>query len=257
MNRTDFEIEICAGNLLSVIEAAKGGADRVELCENLHEGGTTPSIGTIKVSKEISNIDVFTMIRPRGGNFVYNQTEFDVMLHDVKSAVEVGVDGIVIGCLKEDGSVDTEQCKRLIDAAKGLPVTFHRAFDVTADPFGAIDELKKLGVQRILTAGQTNEVVDGLDMIKKLHEYAGDDIRIMAGSGIRENNIQQIATASGIKSFHASMRSAISISSAYSYSAVRFNSGINMPENSMQVSSSTRIKTLITMLEELAVGCEL
>lgn len=251
MKRMDFEIEICAGNLMSVTEAAKGGADRVELCENLHEGGTTPSIGTIKTAKEICNIDVYVLIRPRGGNFVYTDTEMAVMLHDIEQAVEFGADGIVLGSLRADGSVNTEQCQRLIEKAKGLPITFHRAFDVVSEPLKSLEVLKGMGVQRILTSGQANVAAEGSDMLRKLNEAAGQDLRIMAASGVSETNVRQLAADTGVRSFHASMRTLISSSISYSYQKIRFNSINSIPENCLKVSNSTKIKELITKLEEL------
>ncbi len=165
----------------------------MELCENLFEGGTTPSFGSIVLSKEKCSLDVFVIIRSRGGDFVYSGIEFEVMRKDVQSVVEIGADGIVIGCLNQDGTVDFEKCSRLIEAAKGLPVTFHRAFDITPDPFEALETIKSLGIHRILTSGQKNRAEDGIELIKELQENAGANLRIMPGSGINESNIQNIA----------------------------------------------------------------
>jgi copper homeostasis protein len=232
LNRKDFEIEICAGNIESVLAADMGGADRVELCENLSEGGTTPSCGSIVLSKEKCSLDVFVIIRPRGGDFVYTQIEFEVMLRDVQSAVEIGADGIVIGCLKPDGTVDSDRCSRLIETAKGLPVTFHRAFDVTPDPFKALETIKSLGVNRILTSGQKNKAEEGVELIKKLQVNAGTKLRIMPGSGINELNIQKIALSTGVNSFHASLREDVS-------------------ENNYKVTSAKRVKALIKKILEL------
>ena len=232
MNRKGFEIEICAGNIESVLAADNGGADRVELCENLSEGGTTPSYGSMVLSKEKCSLDVFVIIRPRGGDFVYTQIEFEVMLKDVQSALEIGVDGIVLGCLKPDGTVDLEKCSRLMEVAKGLPVTFHRAFDVTPNPFEALETIRSLGVNRILTSGQKNKAEDGMELIKKLQENAGTKLRIMPGSGINESNIQHIALSTGVNSFHASLRE-------------------DMSENKYKVTRAKRVKALIKKMEEL------
>jgi len=232
LNRKDFEIEICAGNIESVLAADIGGADRVELCENLSEGGTTPSYGSIVLSKEKCSLDVFVIIRPRGGDFVYSKIEFEVMLKDVQTAVEIGADGIVIGCLKPDGTIDIEKCSRLMEVAKGLPVTFHRAFDVTPDPYEALDTIKSLGVNRILTSGQKNKAEDGVELIKELQENAGTKLRIMPGSDINESNIQRIAISTGVNSFHASLREDVS-------------------ETNYKVTYARRVKALIKKMLEL------
>jgi copper homeostasis protein len=232
LNRKDFEIEICAGNIESVLAADMGRADRVELCENLSEGGTTPSCGSIVLSKEKCSLDVFVIIRPRGGDFVYTQIEFEVMLRDVQSAVEIGADGIVIGCLKWDGTVDSDRCSRLIEVAKGLPVSFHRAFDVTPDPYEALETIKSLGVNRILTSGQKNKAEEGVELIKKLQINAGTKLRIMPGSGINELNIQRIALSTEVNSFHASLREDVS-------------------ENNYKVTRTKRVNALIKKILEL------
>lgn len=243
MYRNDFEIEICAGNIESVLAADLGGADRVELCENLSEGGTTPSFGSIVLSKEKCNLDVFVIIRSRGGDFVYSEIEFEVMLKDVQSAVEIGADGIVIGCLRPNGTIDYEKCSRLIEAAKGLPVTFHRAFDVTPDPFEALNTILSLGVNRVLTSGQKNRAEDGIELIKKLQENAGANLKIMPGSGINESNIQKIALYTGVNSFHASLRKDIEIKAYYTRDDVS--------ENNYKITSERRVKSLIKKVEEL------
>ena len=232
MNRKDFEVEICAGNIESVLAADMGGADRVELCENLLEGGTTPSFGSMVLSKEKCSLDIFVMIRARGGDFVYSETEFEVMQKDIQSAVEIGVDGIVVGCLQPDGTVDYERCSRLIETARGLSVTFHRAFDGTPDPFEALHIIKSLGVERILTSGQKNRAIEGIELIRNLQKMAGASLRIMAGSGIDESNIQKIATSTGVNSFHASLREDAEI-------------------KDFKISSAQRVKALIKKIEEL------
>ena len=243
MNRKDFEIEICAGNIESVFAADLGGADRVELCENLFEGGTTPSYGSIKLSKEKCGLDVFVIIRSRGGDFVFSEIEFEVMHKDVQSVVEIGADGIVIGCLKQDGTVDYEKCSRLTEAAKGLPVNFHRAFDVTPDPFEALDTIKSLGINRILTSGQKNRAEDGIKLIRELQEKAGANLRIMPGSGINESNIQNIALSTGVNSFHASLREDVETKTHYTRKDVS--------ENRYKVTSASRVKALIKKMQEL------
>jgi copper homeostasis protein len=215
----------------------------VELCENLSEGGTTPSYGSIAVSREKSNLDVFVLIRPRGGDFVYSEIEFEVMRRDVQSAAEIGADGIVIGCLEPDGRIDIQNCSRLMGAARGLPVTFHHAFDITPNPLEALEIIKSLGIHRILTSGQKSRAEHGIELIRELHKDAGTSLVIMAGSGIDETNIQEIASRTGIISFHASVREDIPLKTDFGDKGIPFND--------YQLTSAKRVKELIKLLEEL------
>ena len=243
MERKEFELEICAGNITSVLAADLGGADRVELCDNLMEGGTTPSYGTIAMAKEKCNLDVFVIIRPRGGDFVYSEVELEVMLRDVRSAAELGADGIVIGCLESNGTVDYEKCSRLMEVAGGLPVTFHRAFDVTRDPFKALETIGSLGISRILTSGQKNRAEDGLELIKKLQANAGSNLKIMAGSGVNESNLKKIAAGTGIFAFHATLHEVVESKKTAKEKELDFDG--------YKVSSTSRIRKMITLLENL------
>lgn len=250
MNRNDFEVEICANSFDSVIEAEKGGANRVELCDNLCEGGTTPSIGLIELIKGKTSIDTFILIRPRGGDFVYNDNETAIMIKDILASVKCGADGIVIGCLTRKQEIDYETCSRLIEAAKGLPVTFHRAFDVCRNPVDSLELLQKLGVSRILTSGQQNKATEGMELLKKLNDLAlNKNIKIMAGSGIDENNITRIAMETNIRAFHASLGSMVQFPSIDT--PVKFNCNPQLPEYNRKISDSTRIITLINKLKEL------
>lgn len=256
MKRNEFEIEICAGNIQSVIAAEKGGADRVELCDNLLEGGTTPSIGTIILAKEKTNIAVFPIIRPRGGDFVYSDLELEIMKMDVEAARIAGADGIVIGCLKNDGSVDKEKCCRLIEAAKGLPVTFHRAFDVTNDPFTAFHAIKSMGIKRILTSGQQATALDGIELLAQLNLLANNSVKIMAGAGVNTLNIQRIAKETGVKAFHASLSELHSSEIHSENSPIKFNYQAVFPENKIKISSASGIKQMINNITELGSGIE-
>ncbi len=249
--RKSFELEICAGNIQSVLAADVGGADRVELCDNLIEGGTTPSGGTILLAKEHSEIDIFPIIRPRGANFVYDGVEQGIMLRDIKIAVEYGADGIVIGALNSDGTVNYDLCCRLIEAAKGLPITFHRAFDHCRDPFEALDILVKMGVKRLLTSGQKNTALEGGDLIAKLQSRAGKQLAVMAGGGVDENNITELAQKTKAKAFHASLRSVYKQQAVFSKNEVRFNGTKDLEENQIMASSVERIKRVIKKLENI------
>ncbi len=249
MMRSDFEIEICADSIESVIEAQKGGADRVELCESLCEGGTTPSYGLISVAKKLVDIAIFVLIRPRKGNFVYNKHEIDIMIKDIEAAVSIGADGIVIGCLTSEGEVDITACKQLIKAAKSLPVTFHRAFDVCKNPVKALEDIRQLGIKRILTSGQQNKAIDGLELLTELNAKASPDVKIMVGSGVDENNITEIAQSTKAKAFHASLRSEQKDADFYTNKNVLFNCTSDIPEFNRKISDSSRIKLLINKLK--------
>lgn len=249
MKRKNFEIEICSDSIESVIEAEKGGADRVELCESIHVGGTTPSFGLMQMAKEKSNIDVFALIRPRAGSFVYSNDEVSIMIKDIKAALNVGVDGIVIGCLNLDGSIDEDNCSRLIEAAKGLPITFHRAFDVAENPMKALKTINSMGVTRILTSGKENKAIDGIELLAELVKAAPKKLKIMAGGGIDEFNVEKIAQEAGVKVFHGSLRVEKLDYNAFHDLKVRFNSTKDIPENRRKITSADRVRNLIKTLE--------
>jgi copper homeostasis protein len=195
-------LEVCVNSAMSAVEAQKGGADRVELCENLHDGGTTPSAGTIVTARRELQIGLFVMIRPRGGDFLYSPEEFSIMEEDVRMARLSGADGVVFGILTADGRIDTLRMKRLIDIARPMGVTCHRAFDMTCDPFEAMETLITLGVDRILTSGQQPTAPLGADLIRQLINQSHGRIIIMPGSGIRIHNVKALIQATGATEFH-------------------------------------------------------
>ena len=186
--------------------AVEGGADRIELCASLVEGGTTPSYGTILQCRETFNVNLFPIIRPRGGDFLYTEEEFRIMLKEVKLCKEVGCEGVVIGLLQADGSIDVKRTEALIKAAYPLEVTFHRAFDRCKNPFEALEQLIAMGCQRVLTSGQKPIVMEGLDTLIELVKAADDRIIIMPGSGVRKENIRLLAEKTGAVEFHSSLR---------------------------------------------------
>jgi copper homeostasis protein len=194
-------IEVCCGSLEDAVIAEKAGADRIELNSCLGFGGLTPSSGSIIAAKRKLNIPVIAMIRPRAGGFCYSHSDMDVMEQDVKEAINCGADGIAFGILKEDGSVDIERCKRIIDLAGEKEVVFHRAFDVVPDTFEALDILVGLGVKRILTKGQQNNLVEGVDLINKLVEYAGNRMEILPG-GVKRHNIEDTIFKLNVNQIH-------------------------------------------------------
>ena len=201
-----FRFEICANSVASCIAAQEGGADRVELCSGIPEGGTTPSFGMIRKARESISIGLNVIIRPRGGDFLYSESELDEMLYDIEIAKELGADGLVFGCLTKEGNVDKEAMSRLMKAAGGLPVTFHRAFDHSSDPMQALEDIIAQGCARILTSGCRPTALEGTDLLAQLVEKAGDRIIIMPGCGVNEANIAEIARLSSAREFHFSAR---------------------------------------------------
>ena len=212
-----YIIEIATSDYLTTKSAVEGGADRIELCANLAEGGTTPSYAHIKKCREAFSIPLFPIIRPRGGDFLYNKDEFEIMKNDIKLCKELGCEGIVIGLLNMDGTIDMTRTSELIELAYPLEVTFHRAFDRCKDPFAALEELIEIGCQRILTSGQQpsvssrESVVDSkaVELITELKRLAEDRIIIMPGSGVRKENIKMLAEKTGCLEFHSSLRGKI------------------------------------------------
>lgn len=251
MKRETYELEICANSIQSVIAAEQGGANRVELCDNLYEGGTTPSAGAIYLAKEKTNIDLFSIIRPRGGDFLYSKEEVNIMIKDIEVSRLMGADGIVIGCLTPKGKVDYETCARLVEASKGLPVNFHRAFDMTVDAFEAMETIQQLGIQRILTAGQKNKAIEGLTFIAQLVEKAGNKIKIMAGSGLDEHNIVEIAQATKAVAFHAAIRMPYESKMVFRRDSIFMGGLPTIPEFTNFYTSSERVRNLIQKLELL------
>ena len=172
----EYKLEICANSVQSTINAQKGGADRVELCDNLWEGGTTPSAATIKIVRKNIDIGLFVIIRPRGGDFLYTDLEFEVIKEDIRIAKELGADGIVSGILDADGNIDVSRMSELVELSHPLPFTCHRAFDLTSDPFKALEDVISCGAKRILSSGLRNSVPLGKDMLRQLNKKAGGRI---------------------------------------------------------------------------------
>ena len=195
-------VEVCLDSVESAVAAERGGAQRVELCDNLLEGGTTPSAGMIAATREAVSLGVMVMIRPRGGDFCYSPRELDVMGRDVQVARERGADGVVFGVLTPDGRVDEDATAELIDLARPMSTTFHRAFDVTRDPVEALDTLIGLGLDRVLTSGQEAHVLEGLDLLTALVERAADRIVVMPGCGITPKNVARVVRETRAREIH-------------------------------------------------------
>jgi len=199
-------IEIVVYNIESALNAQKGGADRIELCDNPSEGGTTPSFGVIEQVRKHVNIQVFVMIRPRGGNFCYTDLEFEAMKRDVEACKQLKVDGVVFGILNEDGRIDKTRCKELIEFARPLGVTCHRAFDMAHDAYEALEDCIDAGFDRILTSGRQPTAPEGSELIRELVKHGGRQIKIMPGSGINEQNILQLIRETGVTDIHFSAK---------------------------------------------------
>lgn len=195
-------VEACVDSVASSVAAELGGARRLELCDALFDGGTTPSAGMIAACKEAVSIPVFVMIRPRGGGFVYSDAERDVMRRDIVMARELGADGVVIGGLRPDGTVDLQLVRALVETAHELPVTFHRAFDLTPDLAGSLESLADAGVKRILTSGGAFTAADGAAVLADLVRQAGSRLVVMAGGGVREENVRALVSVSAVREVH-------------------------------------------------------
>jgi copper homeostasis protein len=193
--------EICVDSVAGVRAAKDGGAQRVELCADLLEGGITPSLGAIRQARTVAGIDLNVMIRPRGGDFLFNDDEFATMRADIENAKVEGANGVVIGLLTAAGEIDG-RTRELVALARPLSVTFHRAFDVAAAPFGALETLIELGVDRVLTSGQEPSVLEGLPLIVELMKRAGDRIVVMPGGGITARNVERIVAAARPREMH-------------------------------------------------------
>lgn len=246
--KTGVSLEVCANSVTSALAAQEGGAVRVELCENLKEGGTTPSYGQISMARSQLHIKLNVLIRPRGGDFLYSDLEFQIMLADIRYCVETGCDGIVIGMLNADGTIDKERCLEMVRLAKqrGLSVTFHRAFDMCADQFKALETIIELGCDRILTSGGKSTAMEGATVLNRLVEQAAGRISIMPGSGVSEANVADLVHFTGVTEVHSSARSHV-------YSKMEYrNDHILMStepgdEYSIDLTDVNRVKRLIEL----------
>lgn len=240
----NFNLEVIGFTLDACIKAQAAGVHRIELCDNVGEGGTTPSYGFIKAAREILSIGLYPMIRPRGGDFLYSDAEFEAMKTDLMRCKQLGCDGVVFGMLLPDGRIDKKRMSALIELAYPMGVTMHRAFDRSADPFLALEDAIDIGCERILTSGQKPTVMEGADLIAKLIQKAEDRIIIMPGSGLKSTNVAELAKRTGAREFHTSARTDIS-------SRMEYNNN-SMKENLKSVSvDEEEIKKIINHLREL------
>lgn len=242
-------IEICANSAESCIAAQKGGAQRVELCAGMSEGGTTPSAGEIWAARKAIDIRMHVIVRPRGGDFLYSPLELEIMERDILALKRAGVDGVVFGCLTQEGGVDLPAMERLMRVSEGLSVTFHRAFDCCRDPFLALEQIVALGCERILTSGQRPTAEEGIPLIAQLVEHACGRIIIMPGAGIDESNIARIASASGAHEFHFSARTEIGSDMRFRNPDVSMGGGRN-DEYTRSVTSAERVHRMLEVLRD-------
>ncbi len=243
-----ISLEVCANSATSAVAAQNGGATRVELCENLFEGGTTPSHGEILMTRKLLHIKLYVLIRPRGGDFLYTDLEFDIMMADIRYCIEAGCDGIVIGMLNADGTIDKARCATMVSLAKqwGLGVTFHRAFDMCADRFQAMEEIIEIGCERILTSGGKSSAMEGASNIARLISKAAGRIAIMPGSGVNENNVADLVRFTGAREVHSSAR--IHVLSKMEYKNNHSIMGDTYgDEYSNDVTDAERVKSIIKM----------
>ncbi|QGW66263.1 copper homeostasis protein CutC [Lysobacter soli] len=206
---TPVTLEIAANSLASALAAQEGSADRVELCENLGEGGCTPSYGTLAMARERLRIPLYVLIRPRAGDFRFDALERDTMLRDIELCVRLGCDGVVIGALDGNGDVDVALCRDLVDAARPLGVTFHRAIDVARDPQAALEAAIALGCERVLTSGAHATAMEGADVIAALVQRAAGRIGVMAGAGVTPENVRDLVQRTGVREVHASAKTLV------------------------------------------------
>jgi copper homeostasis protein len=241
-------IEACLDSVPSALAAQAGGAGRIELCDNLVEGGTTPSAGTLELCKARLSIPVFVMIRPRGGEFLYSDVEFEVMRRDIAHARALGADGVVLGLLTPDGRVDVERTRALVEAARPLPVTFHRAIDVARDADEALDALIGLGVERVLTSGQAPTAAEGADVIARLVRRAAGRIGILPGCGLDETNVSELVARTGVREVHVRGTSTVRSAMQHRNPRVSFRSPSEPDDFLLEATDASRIRAMARAL---------
>ncbi|SMC26916.1 copper homeostasis protein [Andreprevotia lacus DSM 23236] len=246
---TAITLEICAGSLASCLAAQEGGAVRVELCDNLLEGGTTPSFGTIAAARDRLWITLNVIIRPRGGDFLYSDDEFEVMRRDILACKKIGVDGVVIGLLTADGDIDVARTRELVQLATPMQVTFHRAFDVARNPQQALEDVIACGCNRLLSSGQEPSALEGATLLAQLREQAGDRLNVMPGAGVRANNIAELVRQTGCNEFHTSARAPLPSGMRYRNERVKMG-GPGLDEYSVLETSAALTREIIALANQ-------
>jgi copper homeostasis protein len=238
-------IEACVDSVESAVAAEKGGAARVELCSALLEGGLTPSAGAIELARKKLRIGLQVMIRPRGGDFLYTEAEYDVMRGDIDTAKKLGADGVVIGLLTPSGEVDLERTRELVERARPMSVTFHRAFDMTRDPFAALEALASLGIDRVLTSGQEESALEGLELLKELVARAGDRMVVLVCGNLTEKNIARVARDTGASELHITGFADVESGMTFRNPRVYMGGLLRPPEYSRSITAADRIAALV------------
>ena len=248
MPGSEILIEACVDSVESALAAEAGGARRVELCADLVEGGVTPSSGMIAECRQRIGIPLYVMIRPRGGDFLYSDSEIEIMRRDVGEAKALGADGVVLGLLRPDGKVDAERTRRLIDEARPLDVTFHRAIDVSRDPLEALDALIEIGVDRVLTSGQAVSALAGARVIAKLVQHAAGRLVVLPGGRIDETNARKVVERTGAREVH--VRGTRRVESGMQYRSTRLSfRGKPLPSDYvLEYTEATRIREIAKAL---------
>lgn len=245
--------EVVVYNIESALKAQEGGADRIELCDNPGEGGTTPSHAMIEQVRQNISMDVYVMLRPRGGDFLYSNYEFHVMKRDLYQCQKLSVDGLVFGILNADGTIDKKRCAELIRIARPLKVTCHRAFDMTRDPFEALEDCIEVGFDRILTSGQCATATEGAELIGQLKSKAGDRIKIMAGSGVRASNVKQLIETTRVKEIHFSASSIRPSNMSYVNSRISGMGSAGGSEYTVRTVDPDMVRSIRTSAESAAI----
>ncbi len=243
-----INLEVCANTLTSALAAQQGGAIRVELCDNLGEGGTTPSYGQIKLARKMLHIKLYVLIRPREGDFLYTDTEFEIMKTDVQNCIDIGCDGVVIGILNPDGSIDTKRCSELVKMAtdKGLGVTFHRAFDMCNDMDKALEEIIAMGCERILTSGGRSTAIEGANVVAHLIKKAAGRIIIMPGSGVSESTVADLIHYTKAKEIHSSARGPVKSQMQYHNDHIILSRD-HLDEFSILMTNANKVREIIRL----------
>ena len=252
MENRKLYLEICCGSLQDVLEAARGGADRVELNSDLFHGGLTPTLGALRLAKKYTDIPVMCMVRPREGGFCYTQTEYELMLEEARIFLENGADGIVFGFLHEDGTVDEERCAAMMDVIGGKTSVFHRAIDVAADPIATLDILIGLGITRVLTSGQAPTVPEGIPVLQKMIGHAAGRIEILPGGGITPGNAAWCRQMLGVDMLHAAIHRTAYDRSCDGNPAIYFGGAVYPPEDRYQVTAAADVQSLRRAAEAAA-----
>ena len=242
-------LEICCGSAEDAIEAARGGADRVELNNNLFQGGLTPSIGTLEIAKEHIGIPVMTMVRPRAGGFCYTETELAVARADAKALLRHGADGLVFGFLNADGTVDVNQTRAFVGLAEGKPCVFHRALDVVPDWKRALEQLVEAGITRVLTSGLQSNVFFALETIREMIAFAGDAIEILPGAGITLENVSRVVAETGCTQVHLAHHRTMTDTSVANNRSIYYGGCLYPPEDVIEITDRAYVSAVCGRLK--------